>query len=126
MKEVNEIHSSGNHITGLLSRSDLIQLGGYAAVEYCGGPSMIFRMGRTDVLSEAEATSSVEETAVATQDAHRNNLIVNRLQSEAAGLSHEEFVALMGMHTLGFTGGDKKGIHNRWTSNPYVFDNTYF
>jgi catalase (peroxidase I) len=26
----------------------LIQLGGYAAVEYCGGPTMIFRMGRVD------------------------------------------------------------------------------
>lgn len=33
----------------MLSYADLIQLGGYAAVEYCGGPSMIFKMGRKDV-----------------------------------------------------------------------------
>ena len=39
----------------MLSKSDLIQLGGYAAVEYCGGPSMIFQMGRTDVQSEADS-----------------------------------------------------------------------
>mgnify|MGYP001273885687 CR=1 FL=1 len=32
----------------------------------------------------------------------------------------------MGMHTIGFIGEDNKGPHNRWTSNPYVFDNTYF
>ena len=32
----------------------------------------------------------------------------------------------MGMHTIGFIGDNKKGPHNRWTSNPYVFDNTYF
>jgi catalase (peroxidase I) len=46
MNEVTEIHSMGNHVTAMLSRSDLLQLGGYAAVEYCGGPSMVFRMGR--------------------------------------------------------------------------------
>lgn len=46
--QINEIKVDGNHITALLSYSDLIQLGGYAAVEYCGGPTMIFRMGRVD------------------------------------------------------------------------------
>lgn len=29
-------------------------MGGYAAVEYCGGPSMIFRMGRKDAENESE------------------------------------------------------------------------
>jgi catalase (peroxidase I) len=33
----------------MLSYADLFQLGGYAAVEYCGGPTMIFRMGRKDL-----------------------------------------------------------------------------
>ena len=55
VKQVDEIKRHGNHITTLLSYSDLIQLGGYAAVEYCGGPSMIFRMGREDVTSEADS-----------------------------------------------------------------------
>jgi len=38
----------------------------------------------------------------------------------------EEFVALMGHHTLGFVGLEKKGFHTRWCMNPYVFDNSYF
>ncbi len=41
----------------MLSISDLLQLGGYTAVEYCGGPSMIFRMGRKDVETEGEDLS---------------------------------------------------------------------
>lgn len=126
MNEVNEIYSMGNHITAMLSRSDLLQLGGYAAVEYCGGPSMVFRMGRQDVVSEADATVSTEESQIATLDAHRNSLIVSRMQSETAGLSSKEFVALMGFHTVGFMGEGKKGPMSRWTQNPYVFDNDYF
>lgn len=46
--QINEIKEDGNHITALLSYADLIQLGGYTAVEYTGGPTMIFRMGRVD------------------------------------------------------------------------------
>ena len=55
VKQADEIKRQGNHITALLSHADLIQLGGYAAVEYCGGPSMIFRMGREDTISEADS-----------------------------------------------------------------------
>lgn len=112
--EVNEIKKMGNHITAMLSRSDLIQLGGYAAVEYCGGPSMVFRMGREDVLDEGDSHAASEETAIVAQDTHRNSLVVARLQSEAAGLTPEEFVALMGIHTLGFEGENKKGPLTRW------------
>ena len=43
-----------------------------------------------------------------------------------AELKPEEFVALMGHHTLGFVGLEKKGPHTRWCMNPYVFDNTYY
>ena len=110
----------------MLSRADLIQLGGYAAVEYCGGPSMVFRMGRRDVTSEADATASSEESSIATLDAHRNSLIVARMQNPVTGLTPQEFVALMGMHTLGFMGDGKKGPMSRWTMNPYVFDNSYY
>lgn len=48
MEQIEEIKTDGNHITAMLSYADLIQMGGYAAVEYTGGPSMIFRMGRVD------------------------------------------------------------------------------
>lgn len=52
MKIIQDVKEEGNHISTLLSYSDLIQLGGYTAVEYCGGPSMIFRMGRQDCETE--------------------------------------------------------------------------
>ena len=54
MEEIDHIKHEGNHITAMLSYADLIQLGGYAAVEYCGGPSMIFKMGRVDTEEEPQ------------------------------------------------------------------------
>ena len=42
------------------------------------------------------------------------------------GLNAEEYVALMGSYTLGFANDENTSKGNRWTMNPYVFDNTYF
>ncbi len=61
MKEFKDIKYHGNHITAMLSMSDIIQLGGYAAVEYCGGPSMVFKMGREDVHGEPDAVAHEPE-----------------------------------------------------------------
>ena len=104
----------------MLSYSDLIQLGGLTAVEYCGGPAMIFRMGRAD--ADESASSSSNELIVSGN--HENAVQVARFQR--MGLNAEEYVALMGSHTLGFANDDNKGKMGRWTMNPYVFDNTYF
>lgn len=53
LKEVydamSEVTLEGNHITITLSKADLIQLGAYAAVQYCGGPEMVFKMGRPSI-----------------------------------------------------------------------------
>lgn len=38
LKELVDIHQQGNHITEMLSVSDLIQIGGAASIQYCGGP----------------------------------------------------------------------------------------
>jgi len=35
---VQALQKEGNHITEILSMSDLIQIGGASSVEYCGGP----------------------------------------------------------------------------------------
>jgi len=42
------------------------------------------------------------------------------------GFSRQEFVALMGSHTLGFAHAERSGVQGRWTQNPHVFDNSYF
>lgn len=118
VKEIKNLKVNGNHITAILSDADLIQIGGYAAVEYCGGPQMVFRMGRQDVEGESDAVQHEKES-------HYNSLNVARLQN--LKLSPEDYVALIGgTQTIGFMGESKKGPSSRWTLNPYVFDNTYF
>ena len=42
------------------------------------------------------------------------------------GFTKQEFVALMGSHTIGFANTEATGPQNRWTMNPHVFDNSYF
>jgi catalase (peroxidase I) len=54
IEHIEEVKHEGNHITAMLSYSDLIQLSAYAAVEYCGGPTMLFRMGRKDAEKESD------------------------------------------------------------------------
>jgi catalase (peroxidase I) len=44
----------------MLSYADLIQLGGYAAVEYCGGPTMLFKMGRLDAEEVSQSDKLVD------------------------------------------------------------------
>jgi catalase (peroxidase I) len=63
----------------MLSKADLIQLGGYAAVEYCGGPSMVFKMGREDIFDEGDSFASSEETSLMAMETHRNSVIVARM-----------------------------------------------
>lgn len=120
MKIIDDVKKNGNHITALLSHADLLQLAGYTAVEYCGGPSMIFRMGRKDVETEGEASNAL----AITDHSHENSVMVKKF--DMMGLTAQEYVALMGSYTLGFATDDNKGKKGRWTMNPYVFDNTYF
>lgn len=35
-----DIIEAGNHITNMLTKADLIQIGGAAAIKYCGGPDI--------------------------------------------------------------------------------------
>ena len=42
------------------------------------------------------------------------------------GFTKQDFVAIMGSHTLGFAHQERSGFQGRWTQNPHVFDNSYF
>lgn len=114
LEQLEDIKTDGNHITTLLSYSDIIQLGGLAAVEYCGGPSMVFRMGREDA-TETESHS---------YDANAHDSLLSKMLS--LGFSKRDFAALMGSYTLGFSSLEATGAHGRWTQNPHVFDNSYY
>jgi len=104
MEQIQEIHEDGNHITALLSYSDLIQLGGYAAVEYAGGPSMVFRMGRKDA-EESDLPQLTHGSDSSSMIEKVSNL----------GFSRREFVTLMGSHTIGFASLEASGPQGRWT-----------
>lgn len=126
LRHIVDIKHEGNHITQMLSISDLIQMGGYAAIEYCEGPSMLFRMGRFYELDSEVAKKVQGEEGNA---AHSNSHLVaslTKLHSDEH-LTAEEFIALHGgLHSLGFMGASKSGPSSRWTQNPYVFNNDYF
>jgi L-ascorbate peroxidase len=116
---IEEIKEDGNHITAMLSYADLIQMGGYAAVEYCGGPAMVFRMGRVD--GPEDEPVEVERLP----DHHEPKQTILQKMTNI-GFNTQEFVALMGSHTLGFAHMDRTGVQGRWTQNPHVFDNSYY
>lgn len=42
------------------------------------------------------------------------------------GLSDKDIVALSGGHTLGRCHKERSGFEGAWTSNPLIFDNSYF
>jgi len=47
---------------------------------------MVFKMGREDMESEADASASSEETSLVAQETHRNSVVVARMQTSAADL----------------------------------------
>lgn len=119
MHIIHDVKEHGNHITEILSYNDLIQLAGYTAVEYCGGPAMVFRMGRKDIDEEAAGSEIATINA-----AHENAVQVQKFN--LMGLTASEYVALMGSYTIGFANDENITKQGRWCMNPYVFDNTYF
>ena len=81
---------------------------------------MVFRMGRKDA-QEAEVT---KEENLIPNHSEAQDVIMDKMNR--MGFTREEFVAIMGSHTIGFAHEDRSGFKGRWTQNPHVFDNTYF
>jgi cytochrome c peroxidase len=94
MEQIEKIKQDGNSVTEALSYSDLIQLGGYAAIEYCGGPSMRFRSGREDHLTESDEMN----TSRMPDDNDRKAMIYAKMIR--AGFTKQEFVAILGSDKL--------------------------
>ncbi len=118
-KDVQFIHKEGNHITKMIDIADLIQLGGAAAIEYCGGPKINLKVGRPHNAVNLSQTTAFPDPEFNLDD------IKTKLRDNLK-LSPTEIVALFGYRTIGFLSNKENHREERWSLNPWVFDNNYY
>ncbi|KAL1818941.1 hypothetical protein ACET3Z_013810 [Daucus carota] len=102
----------------IISYGDLYQLAGVVAVEITGGPDVPFHPGRPD--KEEPPQEGRLPNATLGND-HLRNVFV-----ETMGLCDKDIVTLSGGHTLGRAHKERSGFEGPWTTNPLIFDNSYF
>lgn len=100
--------------------ADLIQAGGYSAVEFCGGLPMPFRFGRVDAV---EPKISHPDRLISSKEKPADQL---RDLFYRMTFNDQEIVALLGAHTLGRAYKENFGVEGAWTDNNEDFDNSYF
>lgn len=103
-----------------VSYADLIQIGGYAAIEFAGGPAIPFRFGRVDAQTDAEC---VPEGRLPDSHADVDGL---RGTFYKMGFNDEDIVTLSGAHSLGRAHPQFSGFDGPWTSDERIFNNHYF
>ncbi|XP_027176859.1 L-ascorbate peroxidase, cytosolic [Coffea eugenioides] len=100
-----------------LSGKTLFSLAGIVAVEVTGGPEIPFHPGRPDK-DEPPPEGRLPDATKGTD--HLREVFGHM------GLGDKEIVALSGGHTLGRCRKERSGFEGPWTSNPLIFDNSYF
>ncbi|MBV9603381.1 MAG: hypothetical protein JOZ87_41970 [Chloroflexi bacterium] len=95
----------------MVSWADLIALGGAAAVQKCGGPTIEIGLGRTDA-TEVSPPHRLP-------GGYEGSDMLKRMFARM-GLTPRDLVALSGAHTLGHT------QRKAFTEDPWVFSNAYF
>jgi len=102
------------------SIADIWALAGAAVVEFCGGPEIEVKLGRTDAASGASCPV-VGRLPDAAQGAQHLRDVFHRM-----GFNDQEIVALSGAHTMGSCHKTRSGFDGPWTRHPLQFDNQYF
>ncbi|WVR06298.1 cytochrome c peroxidase, mitochondrial [Kwoniella sp. DSM 27419] len=102
-----------------ISYGDLWTLGGVAAIQESGGPTVPWRPGRIDGFEHHVTPDGRLPDAAQAQDHLR--FIFYRM-----GFNDQEIVALSGAHALGRCHTDRSGFEGPWTFSPVTFSNQYF
>ncbi|KAE8700845.1 L-ascorbate peroxidase 1, cytosolic [Hibiscus syriacus] len=102
----------------ILSYADFYQLAGVVAVEITGGPEIPFHPGREDKPHPPPEGRLPDATKGADH--------LRQVFGAQMGLSDQDIVALSGGHTLGRCHKERSGFEGPWTTNPLIFDNSYF
>ncbi|GKV01126.1 hypothetical protein SLEP1_g13706 [Rubroshorea leprosula] len=103
----------------MVSNADFYQLAGVVAVEVTGGPEVPFHPGREDKPQPLPEGRLPDATKAGTDH-------LRQVFSVQMGLSDKDIVALSGGHTLGRCHKERSGFEGPWTTNPLIFDNSYF
>ncbi|XP_039041450.1 L-ascorbate peroxidase 1, cytosolic-like [Hibiscus syriacus] len=102
----------------ILSYADFYQLAGVVAVGITGGPEIPFHPGREDKPHPPPEGRLPDATKGADH--------LRQVFGAQMGLSDQDIVALSGGHTLGRCHKERSGFEGPWTTNPLIFDNSYF
>ena len=102
-----------------VSYADLIQAGGYAAIEFTGGPALPFRFGRVDAVAE-KCTPDGRLPDANLGCPHLRDIFYRM------GFNEKEITILSGAHAIGSAHADRSGFDGPWTAEPKKFDNSYF
>ncbi|KAI0036967.1 cytochrome c peroxidase [Vararia minispora EC-137] len=102
-----------------ISYGDLWTLGGVAAIQEMGGPTVHWRPGRID--GTADNVTPDGRLPDATQGPKHLRDIFYRM-----GFNDQEIVALSGAHALGRCHTDRSGFDGPWTFSPVTISNEYY
>mmetsp|Transcript_22619 Transcript_22619/g.29549 ORF Transcript_22619/g.29549 Transcript_22619/m.29549 type:complete len:736 (-) Transcript_22619:239-2446(-) len=106
-----------------LSWADLIAIAGATALADAGDISIGICGGRTD----APVYDGGSDYLKPKISGNFNETMIELSEFVSVmGLTNEEFVALMGGHSLGQMHSDRSGYTGSWTANPMTLDNSYF
>eukprot|EP00760_Papus_ankaliazontas_P006922 PhM_4_TR13227/c0_g1_i1/m.56557/K00428/E1.11.1.5; cytochrome c peroxidase len=112
----------GISLRHVLSHEDALTLAATTALEYLGGPRVMWRCGRS-----TSGRKKKPRTDIVVPPSPVDCTLGEWLDVfEKMGFSHAEFVALMGAHTVGSMQELPKTIETKWTRDNYTFNNAYF